>query len=93
MEEHMAREIKGIKLIKHNVGGVDIPDDTSYPFKLEASFRPPEFMIVAFVGLYGGSEDIIVRGMTREALEEFVDLNNLRKHPRLRKLEITGPDR
>lgn len=81
--------IDGVKLIYHNAGGVNEPDDTSYPFRLEANFSPPEFMNVAFILMRGGSEKIVVRGKTREALEKFVDLNNLRKHPRLRSLDIT----
>ncbi len=82
--------IPGIKLIKHNASGVDLPDDTSYPFRLEANLRPPEFMIMAFIGLFGGSEIIIVRGMTQKALGEFIKAYNLRTHPRLRQLTITG---
>jgi hypothetical protein len=87
----LSKVIEGIKLIRHNAGGVNEPDDPSYPYKLEASFRPPEFMIVAFIGLYKGSEEIVVRGMTQKALEEFISENHLRSHPRLRQLTITGP--
>lgn len=82
-------EIKGIKLIRHNAGGVNEPDDPSYPWKLEARFSPPEFMMMAFIGLHGGSEEIVVRGETKESLEQFVEANDLRAHPRLRSLEIT----
>ena len=85
-------EIPGLKMIRHNAGAVNLPDDPTLPFKLEANFRPPEFMVVAFVGLYGGSEEIVVRAMTKEALDKFVEVNNLRTHPRLRQLTITGPD-
>ena len=88
----MADVIPGIKLIRHNAGGINEPDDPSMPWKLEANFRPPEFMNVAFVLMHGGSEEIVVRGDTREALEEFVEENNLRTHPRLRRLTITGPE-
>jgi hypothetical protein len=85
-------DIPEIKLIKHNAGGVSEADDPSFPFKLEASFSPPSFMAVTFVMMHGGSEDIVVRGMTQEALERFVDANSLRSHPRLRSLTITGPE-
>lgn len=88
----MSKIIPGIKLIRHNAGNVDIPDDLSFPFKLQLSFSPPQFMIVAFVCLHGGSEEIVVRGMTKEALDEFITMNNFRRHPRLRNLTITGPD-
>lgn len=84
--------IKGIKLIKHNAGNVNLPDDSSYKYKLEASFQPPEFMVIAFIGLYGGNEEIIVRGKSRKVLDKFINANNLLNHPRLRALTITGPD-
>jgi hypothetical protein len=86
----MSDVIEGLKLIYHNAGGVNIPDDPSYPWKLEANFRPPEFMNVAFVLMHGGSEEIVVRGMTKEALEKFIEVNDLKTHPRLRRLTITG---
>jgi len=85
-------DIEGIKLIRHNADNVDKPDDTSYPWRLDVNLSPPEFMLMAFICLYGGSEEICVRGMTREALEKFVEMNDLRGHPRLRSLEITQPE-
>lgn len=88
----MSGVIPGIKLIMHNCSNVNLPDDTTLPFKLEASFSPPEFMVMAFIGLYGGSEEIVVRGETKEALAKFIELNKFRTHPRLRRLTITGPD-
>lgn len=87
----MPDTIPGLKLIR-DAGGANLPDDPSFPFKLEANFRPPEFMNVAFVLMRGGSEEIVVRSMTKESLDKFVEMNNLRAHPRLRRLTITGPD-
>ncbi len=87
----MSDVIPGIKLIRHNASGVNEPDDSSMPYKLEASFRPPEFMTMAFIGLCGGSEEIVVRAETHKALDKFLKVNDLRKHPRLRRLTITGP--
>lgn len=82
-------EIKGIKLITHNAGGVNNPDDPTYPWVLNANFGPPEFMEMAFICMHGGSEVIKVRGKTKEALEEFVKVNRLNNHPRLREITIT----
>ncbi len=62
------------------------------PFKLEANFRPPSFMEVTFALIHGGSEEIVVRGDTKEALDELITRNNLRTHSRLRWLKITGPE-
>ncbi|MFZ5365938.1 MAG: hypothetical protein ACOZBZ_01460 [Patescibacteria group bacterium] len=87
----MSDVIPGLKLI-YQTGGTNIADDPSMPYRLDANFRPPEFMEVAFVLMHGGSEEIVVRGMTREALEEFVEANDFKTHPRLRRLTITGPD-
>jgi hypothetical protein len=78
-----------VKLIRHNAVQVNNPDDPSYPFVMDATLRPPEFMIVAFVGLYGGSEIIRVRGKTRHDIVEFVKTNDLARHVRLRRLTIT----
>ena len=88
----MTEVIPGLKLIRHNSSNVDVPDDPSFPFKLEVLLRPPEFMTLAFVGLYGGSEEVVVRSMTKEALDTFIVLNKLRKHPRLISLTVTSPE-
>jgi len=88
----MSEVISGIKLIVHNSGGVNLPDDPTLPFKFEASFRPPSFMSVAFIGLYGPSEEIVVRAENKEALDKFIEMNNFRTHPRLRRFTITSPD-
>lgn len=77
-----------IKLIVHNASGVNGPDDPSYPWVLNANFSPPEFMSLAFVFMFGGSEVIKVRGMTKESLEKFAEENDLYNHPRLRELTI-----
>jgi hypothetical protein len=82
----------GLKLIRLNSARIDDPDDPSYPYKLEVNLRPPDLMQVAFVMLYGGSDEMIVRGMSREAIDRFVDVNDLHRHPRLRRMTITGPN-
>lgn len=84
--------IEGIKLIRHNMGGVNNPDDPAYgPFRLDAIFRVPGFMEVAATFIYG-REEIVVRGKTREALEQFVKVNSLDTHCRKIKVEITEPE-
>lgn len=35
---------------------------------------------------------MVVRGMTSDTINEFVELNSFKKHPHLFLLEITGPD-
>lgn len=88
----MADVIPGIKLITHNARGVFNPDDPSYPYKLKGSFSPPVLMEVAFVVAHRRGEQIVLRGMTHEALEQFIVLNRLQNHLRLQMLRITGPD-
>lgn len=78
----MGNVIDGIKLIRHTGGGVNEPDDTIYPFLLEVVLQPPALMAVGFAMLYG-NEEIVVRGMTRKALEEFVDMNHFQNIGRL----------
>lgn len=80
-----------VKLIKFNSRGVNNPDDPSFPFKLEVTFSPPEFMNVAFLFLVGAMEEIVIRATTLEDMNEFLQKNELRTHPRLIKGEITGP--
>ena len=83
--------IEGLKAIRVT-GAVNVPDDPSYPYKLEVNLSPPELMQVAFVMLHGGSEELIVRALTREAIDKFIAVNDLRRHPRLRRGLITGPE-
>lgn len=91
-----ASEVKldGLKLVRLNTARIDEPDDpadATYPYRLEVNLRPPELMEVAFIMMHGGSEVIVVRGKTRSVIDEFVDLNDLKAHPRLRRMSITGP--
>lgn len=83
-------DIEGLKLFK-KTGCIDIAEDASYPFRLEVVFSPPEFMQVAFITLYGGSEVVVVRGMTLEAIDQFILLNNFDRHERFRRLSVSGP--
>ena len=83
--------IEGIKLISLT-GQFNEPDDDTYPWKLVVDFRPPEFMQVTWALMYGGTEELVVRGMSRELLEQFLEAENFTFHPRLRKLVFYGPD-
>lgn len=86
--------IEDLKLVRLNSERSDEPDEpyaADYPCKLVVNLSPPELMQVTFVMLHGGSEELVVRGKTREAVDRFVDLNDLRRHPRLRRMTIEGP--
>ncbi len=80
------------ELIILNSAGVKRDDRPDMPFVLEGEFNPPEFMRVAFVCLYGGTEHLKVRGVTREALLEVNRLNGWSEMHRLRRMTVTGPD-
>lgn len=80
-----------VKVIRHNVSKIDIPDDTSYPFKLEVRLSHPDFMNVAFIMLFGGTEELIVRGKSKRALEKLIKKQKLRTDPRLLSFTLTGP--
>ena len=79
-------------VILHVGGNINRPDDPSKPWCLDVRLRPPEFMAVAFVMIYGGAEIMKVRADTREELDAFVHELALLDHPRLTRLTITGPD-
>lgn len=81
-----------VKVIYSNVHRIDNPDDPSLPYKLEAAFSHGDFMRVTAVLLYGGSQRFVLRGRTEAALRAAVIENEWLTHPRLIRLEITGPD-
>ena len=87
----MSKIIKGIKLIKHNVAGIDEPDDTNFPWRLDVSLRPSEFLLMV-IALKYGCERICVRSQTKKALEEFATLNGFFNHPRKTSLKIWQPE-
>lgn len=84
-----------LKLISLNSCRIKEPEEPyvlDYPHKIVVNLSPPELMQVTFVMLHGGSEVLVARGRTRESLDRFIDQNDLRSHPRLRWMRITGPD-
>ena len=87
----MSKVIEGLKVI-YQTGGVNLPDDQTFPYRFYMNLRPPGMMEFAFVMMYGGSEEIVVKAMTKEAIIEFIDMNGFRTHPRLRRFDISGPD-
>lgn len=77
-----------VKIIKHT-GECDHPDDETLPAKLEMYLRPPEFMNLAFVCMYGGSEVVVARAETATELETWMKDKGLETHPRLSRFRIT----
>lgn len=80
-----------VKLIKHT-GECDHPDDPSLPFKLHLAMRPPEFMVVAFVCLYGGTEEVVARADSLKKLSAWMTEHALKAHPRFLRYTITDGD-
>lgn len=84
--------IDGTKLIIHNMGVVNNDDDPSFgPFRLDVSLRATwsQVLMTLFTCEH---EEIVVRGKTREALEQFVILNDLNGHCRLKVITIWRPE-
>lgn len=79
-----SKDIK-VKCIYHNAGGINGERDPAFPFMMEVNLQPPDFMIVAFVMMHGGSEVLRIQGMTVEDLMS----NSLSDHCRLRRIVIT----
>ena len=87
----MSEIIPGVRLLRHQGAGINQPFDPAFPFKLTVNFSPPEFMVLTFVMLYGGSEVIEVQGMDEDCLRQFIRANKFCDHPRFRHLVLTGP--
>lgn len=79
-------------LLKATTARLDRPDDRQFPYKLEINLSPPEFMQMAFILQFGGSEEIAVGGKTLKDVERFARKNSFETHPRLRRMTISGPD-
>jgi hypothetical protein len=77
-----------VKLISHT-GECEYPDDTTLPIKLEMVLTPPKFMQVAWIGMCGGSEEIIARSDNLEELNSWIEDHGLKRHSRLIRYEIT----
>ena len=95
MEDKLAEKkvIEGVQVVYAPTRGIRrLDDDTSYPYKLYLNLRPPSLMEVTFAFIYGGSEEFLFRGKTREALEELIEVNTWKTHCRLRRLVLTHPD-
>ena len=85
--------LPGIKIIRLNTSGINDPDEPDFPWKLEASFTPSEFLLMATMTIYDGSEEMVVKGRSREDLIEFLKLeNHLITHSRLRSMVIIDPE-
>jgi hypothetical protein len=81
------------KVIEHNVGDeVKIPDDPSYPYKIEVRCAHPELHKVAKTNMYGPDEYLIMRVASRKAMVQYIDEAGLRTHPLLNSCVVTGPD-
>lgn len=85
-------DLKLIRLNSHGINEPDEPHASDYPYRLVVNLRPPEFMQVTFIMRHGESEELIVRGKTRGALDRFITQNSLESHERLRRMTITDPN-
>ncbi len=50
-------------------------DPVGYPWKLYANFSPPDFMNVVFAMIHGGSEEFVLRAVSRDKLIEAATAN------------------
>jgi hypothetical protein len=81
------------KLITHKPSGIDLPEDPAFPYKVDVALSPPKFMDVAFMLRFGGTERIVIQGKGLWSLNRAMKKqDDLRRHPRLLRYTITGPD-
>lgn len=80
------------KLIYANTYNFKDEDDPTMPFRMDINLRPPDYMNVAFVMLYGGSEEVTFIGSTIEELREVAqgeEADHIERHLRLRWIRIS----
>lgn len=91
-----------MKIITHNVHGINNRDDETLPFKVEVEMSMPTFTKPLPIVRYG-CERIVVRLSHYEAVEHLINDRaayedafgfnvSIQKHPRLKSLVVTGPD-
>jgi len=77
-------------LVLEQTGVVSRDEDNpvTHPYLLTAHLRPPEFMCMAFIGLFGGTETVRVACRTEADVDEVKKRLGLDNHPRLRELTV-----
>lgn len=87
-------EKQTIKLVRHNAARIQ-EDDAAIavekPWRFRMFCRPPEFMDMAFIGMIGPQEIVVVRGSDLEILRKFIAANDFEHHPRRQVLTLDGP--
>lgn len=82
-----------VKMISNTANRVDEPDDLSYPYRLDLKLNAPASPSLMYMYLTGGVQVIVVRGMSAEDLDHWLEANRiLASWSRLRAYTITGPD-
>lgn len=77
-----------VQLVRHNLGGIHYDRDAvEYPWVLRLKMRVPELGQVAWALMFG-TEEVVVEGKSREALERLAEGAQWRSHPRFLSLEI-----
>ena len=84
-----------LKLITHQSGGIEHPDDPAFgPWRLDATFRLPSMRTLArsvATSLCQDRSQIAIRGKSKEALAEFVRANRLQEKPEV-EITISQPE-
>lgn len=88
-QPYFTPDVVDIKLIYHTgvFKGAD-DDAAALPFRLTVNFSPPEGGGVMWALMHGGSEVVVVRSPTRDAIDTFITRNTFPTHPRFRWLVV-----
>jgi len=81
-----------LKVIEYNLTEIKLPDDPSYPYKLEVSRAHSEFHRAAMILQHGPDECLVLRGLSLGALQDYINENNLRTDELLNFFTLTGPE-
>jgi hypothetical protein len=81
-------DIDVLVLEQTGVASCDADNPVTHPYLLTAHLNPPEFMSMAFVGLFGGTETVRVACRTEADVATVKQYLGLDGHPRLRSLKV-----
>jgi hypothetical protein len=89
--ERMELDLRRVKIIRHNVSRLNMPDDPSYPYKLHAILAHPDFHGAAMSIKFRGPEELIVRAKSERSIRWVIRRMKLQGNDRLLELTLTSP--
>jgi hypothetical protein len=89
--ERIELALRRVKIIRHNVSRLNMPDDPSYPYKLHAILKHPDFHGAAMAIMFRGPEELVVRAKSERGIRWVIRRMKLQGNDRLLELTLTSP--